>query len=775
MKYLLLMLSIIAFAEARATDLRVQLQWKHQFQFAGFYVAKERGFYADAGLDVTLVELPHGIHVTDEVVKGKAHIGIGRSSLLIERNHGTPIVILDAIFDYAPSVLITTQPDLITPESLRGKKIMISTDESGSAGFKAILQSQQLTMDDVTLIPHSFNLDDLIERRVDAYAGYLSNEPFILQERNISFNIMNPRDYGFSFYGDLLFTSESMLQSHPKEIEAFVKATRLGWQEAFAHIDKTAQLIHTKFNTQNKSLQSLIYEGMVLKGLLCSTKADHPILDLRRFEEIMNLYRLGGLIQQSVALESYIDPMHFTRSKVRIAFLAKRGRPHSIKRWQPMMDYLNYHLPSYHFEALPLTFEEIEEAARSGSVDFIFTNTAQYVKLEHYYGLSRIATLKNASPAGPLDTFGAVILTRSDNIAIGTLDDLRGKRFGAVNADSFGGYLMGLKTLMDAGIGTKDLDSLTFFGTHDQTIEAILNGLVDAATVRTDTLERMARDQNLDLSQLKILAAKHYQGFPFLVSTPLYPEWPIAKLPHTPTDTADALLGILLQMQEVEALTLRCDIGGWGIPLNYKPVNDLLRSLQLEPYLPVQISLLDVIKTYAHWIIGSLAVLLGAFAALFKIGHLNTLLKKHNHTIERFNEGLEAQVRNRTIELEMANKKLQTIAQTDALTGINNRRNFFDLAERYFYIAKRNQTALSMLALDIDYFKTINDRYGHAAGDEVLKNFCATISEHLRKSDLFGRIGGEEFNVTLHITAHPATNRAEHPATWREIFSVFGF
>lgn len=515
-KYLILLFFAYASCfSAEPIHLKVQLQWKHQFQFAGFYVAKERGFYADAGLDVTLLELTTGVHPVDEVLQGRAHIGLGRSSLLINRSEGAPVVILDALFDYSPSILLTVKPHLLTPESLKNRTIMITSDEYSAAGFRAMMQSRQLSMDEIRTVPHNFNLEDLIQGRIDAYAAYLSNEPFLLQERNISFNIINPRDYGFSFYGDLLFTSEASLHAHSTAIEAFVKATQKGWKEAFEHIDQTARLIHAKYNTQNKSLQSLIYEGMVLRGLSSNSKAGRPLLDLRRFEEITNIYRLGGMMHQSVDLNRFIDPLHFTRTKIRIGFLAKRGPLHTTKRWRPMMEYLNYHLPAYHFEAVPLDFEQIEEAAKTASVDFIFTNTAQYVKLEHYYGLSRIATLKNASPEGPLDTFGAVIFTRSDNDAINSFNDLRGKRFGAVNPDSFGGYLMGRKALLDEGIPIKELRSLTFLGTHDKTVEAVLNGSIDAGTVRTDTLERMARDEHLDLSRLKILGAKYHHGFPF--------------------------------------------------------------------------------------------------------------------------------------------------------------------------------------------------------------------------------------------------------------------
>ena len=180
----------------------LQLLWKNQFQFAGFYVAKEEGFYEAAGLDVTIKENEPGLDVTDEVLQRHATFGIGRSSLILHQTHGDHPVILDSIFDHSPSILITTDPALTTPLSLHGKRVMITNDEISSAAINAMLQSQGVTHDDVIRQPHSFNLDDLVNKKTDAMAAYLSNEPFMLQERNITFSIIDPRDFGYDFYGD---------------------------------------------------------------------------------------------------------------------------------------------------------------------------------------------------------------------------------------------------------------------------------------------------------------------------------------------------------------------------------------------------------------------------------------------------------------------------------------------------------------------------------------------------------------------------------------------
>lgn len=101
-------------------------------------------------------------------------------------------------------------------------------------------------------------------------------------------------------------------------------------------------------------------------------------------------------------------------------------------------------------------------------------------------------------------------------------------------------------------------------------------------------------------------------------------------------------------------------------------------------------------------------------------------------------------------------EKLAKLATTDSLTGIANRREFFHAATKEISRAQRNDRALSVLIFDIDHFKTINDQYGHAAGDEVLINIVATCNRALREIDTIGRIGGEEFGILL-----PETELAE--------------
>jgi len=104
-------------------------------------------------------------------------------------------------------------------------------------------------------------------------------------------------------------------------------------------------------------------------------------------------------------------------------------------------------------------------------------------------------------------------------------------------------------------------------------------------------------------------------------------------------------------------------------------------------------------------------------------------------------------------KLEESVKELHKLSMIDNLTNIYNRRYFFQTAEDLISITKREQKPISLLMIDIDYFKQINDNYGHHAGDFILINLVKEIEEIVRKSDIFARIGGEEFTILLHDTS----------------------
>ena len=111
-------------------------------------------------------------------------------------------------------------------------------------------------------------------------------------------------------------------------------------------------------------------------------------------------------------------------------------------------------------------------------------------------------------------------------------------------------------------------------------------------------------------------------------------------------------------------------------------------------------------------------------------------------------------------ELRAARDELSRAVSTDALTGLSSRRRWFDAAATEFARARRYGHPLSLLVADLDFFKRVNDTYGHDTGDHVLKAFAGVLRKECRRSDVAGRLGGEEFAVLLPETALPAAREA---------------
>lgn len=117
--------------------------------------------------------------------------------------------------------------------------------------------------------------------------------------------------------------------------------------------------------------------------------------------------------------------------------------------------------------------------------------------------------------------------------------------------------------------------------------------------------------------------------------------------------------------------------------------------------------------------------------------------------LKDYQEVLEAAVDRRTKEINNINVKLNVLVTTDALCGVKNRRSFYESCGPIISYNRRERKPLAVLMIDIDKFKYINDTYGHGIGDEVLKSMAQKTSKILRKSDIFARLGGEEFSALL--------------------------
>src|SRR5438094_4597774 len=250
---------LLALHPAVALDpVSLQLKWKHQFQFAGYYQALEQGFYRNAGLDVTIREGGPGIDVAETVASGKADFGVCSASVLREWSIGRRLVVLAAIFQRSPAViLVTRRADISNVSELRGRTLM---DTPGSDEIAAMLKREGVDYQARPRVAHEGNPRDLLAGRADAMVAYSTNEPFVLEQLGAAYRTFSPAASGIDFYGDNLCTSEAELKARPDRVAAFRAATVKGWAYALAHKEAVVDLILKSYSGK-KSREALLFEA----------------------------------------------------------------------------------------------------------------------------------------------------------------------------------------------------------------------------------------------------------------------------------------------------------------------------------------------------------------------------------------------------------------------------------------------------------------------------------------------------------------------------------
>lgn len=330
---------------------------------------------------------------------------------------------------------------------------------------------------------------------------------------------------------------------------------------------------------------------------------------------------------------SHVLPENF---HLTIGVLSFRPKTSTKLQWQPLVDYLNHSLPNVQLSLEVFTYPELQKAIETKTIDFLLTNSANYVQLTHRYGLSApLASLINDSNGTPLFGFGGAIIVHKDHSSIHKLIDLKGKRIATPSVESLGGYMMQAYELQQAGfMVNKDLQILETGMPHDTAITALLNKQVDAAFVRAGVLESLRKDSPLVFNQLQVINQSS-EPFPFLLSTRLYPEWPFAALPHTNTVIAGKIAGLLLTLEHDSLTTQKMGIHGFSIPADYESIRDVLRSLRVYPYEAApEFTPQDIWTQYTLEIIElSLVVLLIIFLSINLIS-TNNRLKSHKKILE---------------------------------------------------------------------------------------------------------------------------------------------
>jgi diguanylate cyclase (GGDEF)-like protein len=415
-----------------------------------------------------------------------------------------------------------------------------------------------------------------------------------------------------------------------------------------------------------------------------------------------------------------------------VGITAFRDKPVTVREWTPTMDYLSSKVPGAKFEAIPMNLAEFHEALNKKELDFVITNPEHYIVMESHHGISRVATLMKRENGTVVNQFGGVVFTRADRSDIQRLEDVKGKTIASVDRTSFAAFLLQYDLLLQHGVDVLHDSKINFLGfPQDLSVKAVLNKEADVGFVRTGVLEAMANEGKISISQIRILNPAPLEGFPFRLSTALYPEWPLAAAPQVPVEITNQVAAALLLMPADSPAAQAARYYRWSTPLEYQSVQNLMRRHHIYPYdKPEPITLTEVLKQYAAPILLILSILSAGMAVLYG-------------RARRLNKALDS-----------SRQQLSDLAHHDALTGLPNRNMLDHDLEKAIAHTLRGGHELAVCLLDLDSFKPINDRYGHETGDCVLREVASRLQSILRVGDTVARWGGDEFVLLLGITDH---------------------
>ncbi|MFZ5484446.1 MAG: diguanylate cyclase [Pseudomonadota bacterium] len=668
------------------------------------------------------------------------------------------------------------------------------------------------------------------------------------------------------------------------------------------------------------------------------------------------------------------------RTPIRFGVFAYLGAEQTRAQYAPLIEYLNQTLTQERVELEVLDMHALEQAISEQRVDLVTTNPTHFLVVRKRFPLTGvIATLVASADGRPVYQLGGAIIARTDRKDLNGLGDVRGQRIAAPSPRHMGGYRAQAYELHLSGVHLpEDASQILETDTHQAVVHAVLTGHADVGFVRDGVLEKMQAWGELKPDQIKIINAQYHPNYPFVVSTRLYPEWPVFALPHVSIDAVRHIAAALLALEPDHPLARAAGIHGYTIPADYLVVEDLARTLRLPPFEQApEFTLVDIWQRWKPFLIalflavGVIVILLaalyraawrerrqstrtqrlletlgegvygtdlagrctfvnpaalamlglaerellgrdqhrmfhyqygdgrpypdtdcpihhtlrdgvsrrteewytdkhgrrfqveqvvsalregerivGAVVAFQDIGARQAALRESTRLMQRnillltsagdgifgtdlqgrctfvnpaalaiigypedevigqdqhllfhhrhpdgapyphvdcpihktLEDGVVREVEDYFItktgravpvhlkvtpmielgqrvgvevvfqdisERKAMEARLIELASTDALTGLANRRHFLELLAQELLRVKRFEHAVTLLMIDIDHFKQVNDQHGHAAGDQVLRGFADAVRSTLRQTDVAGRLGGEEFAVML--------------------------
>lgn len=734
MRLLLLLAALLPLPAGALEKVVLQLKWHHQFQFAGYYAAAAKGYYRDAGLDVKFVEAGPAIDPVDEVVSGRAQYGISNSALILARAEGAPVAALAVIFQHSPFILVArADAGIGSVQDMAGRRLMI---EPHADEIYAFLRKEGLNESRLVVKPHSFNHQDLIDGNADVMTAYSTDQPFFFEQRGFRYLEFTPRTAGIDFYGDNLFTSEREIAEHPSRTLAFREASLKGWRYAMAHPEEIVDLILARYSTRH-SRAHLLFEANRMVPLVKSDLVEMGYMNPVRWRHIAGTYAELGMLPREFAIDGFLySPAPSSDRGMARALAISTGTALILAAGLATLLVLTRKL-----KREIAGRRKIEAELRESDVKF--------------------RTIADTTPVALLITRpedGRVIYANQTAADLGGLPlaDLVGSDVTRFYPDPAARRLF-LEELHAAGsVRNQVIEFVRHDGTPLLTLRSATLGTLNGEPALFVAIADLRERQRLEAALQARSAAIEAAAEGIAITDP----GGIIEYVNPALTVITGYKAIELQGQSTRIFN-----SGKHDKAFYDELWNTIRSGQVWRG--------EIINRRKD---GSLYTELMAIAPVrndkgetirfVAIKHDISERKRMETDLKDTNTMLQHQLD----EIHRLQEELQELAVRDGLTNLFNRRYLDETLERELSRAKREGYPLSLVMIDIDHFKKLNDTYGHQAGDKVLRELAALLWGNIRTEDVPCRYGGEEFLVLLpRMPLGIALERAE---SWRKAFEA---
>lgn len=304
--------------------------------------------------------------------------------------------------------------------------------------------------------------------------------------------------------------------------------------------------------------------------------------------------------------------------------------------YRPLAEYLDESLgDELSLQMRILDYREMEEALRYNQLDFVLTNPSHYLILRSHTAMTGVlATLVRNEKGRATNALGGVIIVQ-ENSAIENLKDLKGKRIAISGSRFLGGFQTQMYELLQVGIQERHLEFEIYFN-HDAVLAAVLAGEVDAGFVRSGILEDWLSHDLGRTETLRVLNQQQLSGYPFIVSTRLYPEWPLLAMPHLEQPVVRRVTSALMSLTSEHPAAVAADIDGFMSPADYEPVERMVRELRMPPYDQLEhISVEQLWHGYRNWILTIVFLMLTLAVSLAWSARQSWRLKQQQALLEQ--------------------------------------------------------------------------------------------------------------------------------------------